>query len=278
MVVSGNPSPLRTIIVDDEPLARRLLRSMLEDVPEVELVAECSSGREALESTRELAPDLLILDIQMPGMTGFDVVKELQSDLMPNVVFCTAYQRYAVDAFDLHAVDYLLKPIDERRLQRAVARALQRADSGADASDSKTPLVGAIDEIARKIGGQSDPRTRGGEEAGPAIEQKIAIKTQDSTVLVDIQDIDWVDAAGDYMCLHVKGETLILRSTLKNLMDRLDPDVFKRVHRSTIVNLSRIVRVTALKKGEYMLDLGNDERLKVSRNFRDAIKTFLDAR
>jgi two-component system LytT family response regulator len=269
---------LRTIIVDDEPLARRLLRSVLEEVPEVELVAECSNGREAIASTRELEPDLLILDIQMPGMTGFDVVKELQSDLMPNVVFCTAYQRYALDAFDLHAVDYLLKPVDERRLKRALARAAQRAGGGRETRDNKTPLVGAIDEITRKIGGQSDPRTKRADAASPSIEQKIAIKTQDSTVLVDIEDVDWVDAAGDYMCLHVKGETLILRSTLKNLMDRLDPDTFKRVHRSTIVNLSRIVRVTPLKKGEYMLDLGNDERLKVSRNYRDAIKAFLDRR
>jgi two-component system LytT family response regulator len=270
---------LRTIIVDDEQLARRLLRSVLNDMPEIDLIAECSNGREAIERTRELVPDLLILDIQMPGMTGFDVVKELQSDLMPNVIFCTAYQRYALDAFDLHAVDYILKPVDEVRLQRAVARAVQRTDAKNREQDRKSPLVGAIDEIARKVAGRSrsnssaDPLRDGG-----AIDRKLAIKMQDSTLLIDIDDIDWVDAAGDYMCIHVKGETLILRSTLKSLMSRLDSGKFKRIHRSTLVNLDRIVKVTALKKGEFMLDLGSDERIKVSRNYRDAIKQFLDER
>ena len=255
------------------------MKALLDEIPEVELLAECASGREAVTRTRELAPDLLILDIQMPGMTGFDVVKELQSDLMPNVVFCTAYQRYAVDAFDLHAVDYLLKPVDERRLRRAMDRVLQRLEEQQDAPDYKTPLIGAIDEIARRVRGKSDPRTASGfGDERPVPDRKLAIKTPENTILVDIEDIDWVDAAGDYMCLHVKGETLILRSTLKQLIQRLDPDKFKRIHRSTIVNLDRIVRVLPLKKGEYLLDLGNDEQLKVSRNYREAIKSLLEAR
>jgi two-component system LytT family response regulator len=210
-------------------------------------------------------------------MTGFDVVKALQVELVPNVIFCTAYQRYALDAFDLHAVDYLLKPVDEQRLRRAVARAIQRIGDAPASSDNKSPVLGAIDEIARRVSARSDPRTSTPvtpEE--PALDRKLAIKTEDSTVLVEIDDIDWVDAAGDYMCLHVKGETLILRSTLKNLMTRLDPDKFKRIHRSTLVNLDRILKVHPLKKGEYMLELDGDQQLKVSRNFRDAIKRFLD--
>jgi two-component system LytT family response regulator len=276
-VSADSPKQLRTIIVDDEPLARRLLRAMLADIPEVEIVAECGNGREAIEQTRELLPDLLILDIQMPGMTGFDVVKALQVELVPNVIFCTAYQRYALDAFDLHAVDYLLKPVDEERLRRAVARAIQRVGDSPASSDNKSPVLGAIDEIARRVSARSDPRTSTPVTAEePALDRKLAIKTEDSTVLVEIDDIDWVDAAGDYMCLHVKGETLILRSTLKNLMTRLDPDKFKRIHRSTLVNLDRILKVHPLKKGEYMLELDGDQQLKVSRNFRDAIKRFLD--
>lgn len=268
---------LRTIIVDDEPLARRLLRAMLAEIPEVEIVAECANGREAIVSTRELLPDLLILDIRMPGMTGFDVVKALQADLVPNVIFCTAYQRYALDAFDLHAVDYLLKPVDEERLQRAVARAIQRIGDRPDSENNKAPLLGAIDDIARRVSGRSDPRTsEPATPEEPPLDRKLAIRTQDSTVLVEIEDIDWVDAAGDYMCLHVKGETLILRSTLKNLMTRLDPDKFKRIHRSTLVNLDRILKVIPLKKGEYLLELDGDQQLKVSRNFREAIKRFLD--
>ena len=160
-------------------------------------------------------------------------------------------------------------------MQRGLERARQRLGEVADEGERKTPLLGAIDDIARRVVGQS--RATGG-HATPSrgLEGKLAIKAHDGTVLVEIEEIDWVDAAGDYMCVHVKGETHILRSTLKNLMERLDSDQFKRIHRSTVVNLERIKRVTPLKKGEYMLDLGNDEQLKVSRNYRDAIRGFLD--
>jgi len=270
---------LRTILVDDEPLARRLLRALLEDLPEIELVAECRNGREVIETAGEIEPDLLILDIQMPGLSGFDVVKAMQSDIMPMVIFCTAYQRYAIDAFDLHAVDYLLKPVDGKRLRRAVSRALQRFQEDSDSVEHKPPLLGAIDEIAKRVAGRSDGRhpERSSEEA-LAADRKIAIKDHESTVLVDIDDIDWVDAAGDYMCVHVKGETLVMRSTLKSLMSRLDGDRFKRIHRSTVVNLDRIVKATPLHKGEYILDLDCDQQLKVSRNYREAIKIFLTER
>jgi two-component system LytT family response regulator len=276
--MTGESNRLRTVIVDDEPLARRLMRSLLEEMPEIQLVAECSNGREAIEVAREVTPDLLILDIQMPGFSGFDVVKELQSDLMPMVIFSTAYQRYAMDAFDVHAVDYILKPVDGARLQRAVARALHRLRDADETVQYKAPLVGAIDDIAKKVVGRSDAvRGAGSSEENLLVDRKIAIKDHDSTVLVDIDEIDWVDAAGDYMCVHVKGETLIMRSTLKNLMARLDPGKFKRIHRSTVVNLDRIVKATPLHKGEYILELDCDEQLKVSRNYRQAIKLFLDA-
>ena len=270
---------LRTIVVDDEPLARRLMKALLEDTPSIELVAECRNGREAIEAVRDLEPDLLILDIQMPGVSGFDVIKELQSDLVPMVIFCTAYQRYALDAFDLHAVDYLLKPVDTKRLERAVARAQERFQDESEKGEQKSPLIGAIDEIAKNVAGRSD--TRNPEQSSDealAADRKIAIKDHESTVLVNIDDIDWVDAAGDYMCIHVKGETLIMRSTLKSLMSRLDPDKFKRIHRSTVVNLDRIVKATPLQKGEYILDLDCNEQLKVSRNYRQAIKIFLTER
>ena len=270
---------LRTIIVDDELLARRLLRSLLEEFPDIDLVAECRNGREAIDVTRSLAPDLLILDIQMPGMNGFDVVKELQADLMPAVIFCTAFQRYAVDAFDLHAVDYILKPVQVARLDRALARARQRIMDEDEARNNKTPLVGAIDEISKRVSGRAD-RADYGIANGESLvaEHKIAIKDNDSTVLVEMDDIEWVDAAGDYMCVHVKGETLIMRSTLKDLISRLDREKFKRIHRSTVVNLDRIVKATALQKGEYMLELECDQQLKVSRNYRQAISLFLEER
>ena len=267
------------MIADDEPLARRLMRVLLEEIPEIDLVAECTNGREAIQVSRDLLPDLLILDIQMPGFSGFDVVKELQADLMPMVIFSTAYQRYAMDAFDLHAVDYVLKPVDAARLRRSVARALQRFEDGHDTVQHKAPLIGAIDEIARRVVGRADKvaTALAGKEA-PITDRKIAIKDHESTVLVDIDQIDWIDAAGDYMCVHVKGETLIMRSTLKNLMSRLDPDKFKRIHRSTVVNLDRIVKATPLHKGEYILELDCDEELKVSRKYRQSIKVFLNHR
>jgi two-component system LytT family response regulator len=267
---------LRTIIVDDEPLARKLLRALLSEIPEVELVAECKNGHEAVQATLRLTPDLLILDIQMPGVSGFDVIKELQADVVPMVIFCTAYQRYALDAFDLYAVDYLLKPVDEKRLQLAIARTRERFNDVEDSTEHKSPLMGAIDEIAKKAAARSSTKQPDQSTEEPlAGDRKIVIKDNEGTVLVSIDDIDWVDAAGDYMCVHVKGETLILRSTLKNLVSKLDPEMFVRIHRSTVVNLKRIVKATPLNKGEYILDLDCDEQLKVSRNYRQAIKDFL---
>lgn len=277
--MSTASAKLRTIVVDDEPLARRLLRELLQDIPEVELIAECKNGREAVAAARDLTPDLLLLDIQMPEYSGFDVIKELQSDLMPMVIFCTAFHRYAVDAFDLHAVDYLLKPIDSDRLKRGVARAVQRLHDNQDDNDRKMPLVGAIESISQKIDEKKPAASRTmAAQVAPTDDRKIAIKDQDSTTLVEVDDIDWIDAAGDYMCVHVKGETLIMRSTLKNLMERLDQNRFKRIHRSTVVNLERIVKATSLNKGEFLLDLDCDHKLKVSRNYRQAIKTFLQER
>jgi DNA-binding LytR/AlgR family response regulator len=264
---------LRTIVVDDEPLARRLMRSMLSDLEQIELIAECRNGREAIAAVQALGPDLLLLDIKMPGTSGFDVVRELQADIMPMVIFCTAYQRYALDAFDLHAVDYLLKPVDEGRLQRAVARAWQRSEPK-ETPENKAPLIGAIDEIAHKVSNRGS--TGQSLEKNVTESRKLAIKDNDSTVLVPIDDIDWVDAAGDYMCIHVGGETHIMRSTLKSLMSRLDPEKFKRIHRSTVINLERIIKATPLQKGEFMLDLDCGEKLKVSRNYRQEIKLFLD--
>ncbi len=264
---------LRTVTVDDEPLARRLLRALLGELSGIELVAECRNGREAIDVTRSLAPDLLILDIQMPGMNGFDVIKALQADLMPCVVFCTAYQEYALDAFDLHAVDYVLKPVSRERLGRAIKRARRRIQE-TPAGGYKTPLIGAIDEIAGKAA--QPPDHRGAVVPATDSQQRIAIKNHDGTVLIAMNDIDWIDAAGDYMCLHVKSETLIMRSTLKDLIERLDPARFKRIHRSTVVNLERIDKIVSLQKGEFMLELGGNQQLKVSRNFRKAISQFLE--
>jgi len=269
---------LRAIVVDDEQLARRLVVAILQDMPEVDVVAECSNGREAVRAVSDLAPDLMFLDIKMPGWNGFDVIKKIQPEQLPMVVFCTAFERYALDAFEVHAVDYLVKPLDEERVRLAVKRALARHRAGQLAHDDKSPLLGAIEEIT---GDRAQPLAaatgEGDARAGRDTERKIAIRDRDAVRLVREDGIAWVDAAGDYMCVHAEGETLIMRSTMKHLLDLLDEQRFKRVHRSTIVNLDFIESARLLPKGEFMLSLENGEQIKVSRNYRGAIRDFLDA-
>lgn len=267
---------LRTLIVDDEPLALKLLRAKLNKLPIIEIVGECKNGREAIAATLDLAPDLIFLDIQMPGLNGFDVVKGLQNDILPLIVFTTAYEQYAVDAFDVHAVDYILKPIDDERISRAVKRAQERL-SLAEEQTSKPEILRAIDAINQKE--KSHSLAQHESTYLPAnhaqVDKKVVIKDRDEITILKQSDIEWVDAAGDYVCLHALGETHIKRSTLKELLGELDANIFKRVHRSTIVNLNFIDKVIPHTKGEFFLLLGEFEKIKVSRNYKDAIKHFL---
>ena len=269
---------LKTIVVDDELLARKLMLSCLEEFPEIEVLAECTNGREAVTAVLELEPDLMFLDIMMPGLNGFEVIKKIQPELLPMVIFCTAYQRYALDAFDIHAVDYIVKPLDEQRLQLSVNRALARYQEELQSGDNKASLLGAIETIASNVSERLplDEKTR---NAPMSVDQerKITIKDRDSIKLVKVDSIAWVDAAGDYMCVHAEGETHIMRCTMKHLLDELDDAVFKRVHRSTIVNMNCIEAVIPHTKGEYFLQLDNGERIKVSRNYRGEIKMFLSS-
>ena len=267
---------LKTIVVDDELLARKLVLSGLRDIPEVEVLAECVNGREAVAAILELEPDLMILDISMPGLNGFEVIKKVQPELLPMVIFCTAYERYALDAFEVHAVDYIVKPLDEERLNLAVKRALARYQEGLSSNESKSTLLGAIDTITSNVTERSPVREKTGNQPpllGP--ERKLTIKDRDSIKLIKVDSIAWVDAAGDYMCVHAEGETHIMRCTMSNLLEELDANVFKRVHRSTIVNLNCIEEVIPHTKGEYFLQLDNGEKIKVSRNYRETIKAFL---
>lgn len=269
---------LKTIVVDDESLARKLMLSCLEDIPEIEVLAECANGREAVKAVLELEPDLMFLDIMMPGLNGFEVIKKIQPELLPMVIFCTAYERYALDAFDIHAVDYIVKPLDEKRLQLAVNRALARYQEELQSGDNKASLLGAIESIASNVSERLPLREE--TKTFPVSvdhERKITIKDRDSIKLVKVDTIAWVDAAGDYMCVHAEGETHIMRCTMKQLLDQLDDAVFKRVHRSTIVNLNCIDEVIPHTKGEYFLQLDNGERIKVSRNYRGEIRTFLNS-
>jgi len=262
---------LRTIIVDDEPLALKLLRTVLSEIADVEIVAECSNGKQAVEAATELEPELIFLDIQMPGMNGFDVIKSLQTDIMPMVVFVTAYDQYAVDAFDLHAVDYVLKPLDSERIARSVERAIDRLKNDVDRS-FKSPLIGAIEEISERASKEKPDESVNNLPDG--MKRKLLVRDSGVVKVIPFDDIDWVDAAGDYMCVHAVGETHVIRSTLRDLMTKLDDNLFVRIHRSTIVNVERVVSVTPLQKGGSLLHLTQGESLKVSRNYRDSIRKF----
>ena len=272
---------IRTIIVDDEPLALKLLRTYLNKHANIDVVAECQNGREAISMVNQHQPDLMFLDIQMPGLSGFDVIQNLQSDTMPLIVFITAYDKYALDAFDVHAVDYLLKPLDRETLNRAIERCNERLAKRDDSSKNKSQIIEAIKgigtgKVASSIndGGRAE-KNGSRNNAGENGLAKIVVKDRDVINIIDQEDIDWVDAAGDYMCIHVAGETHIMRSTLKALLAQLSPSTFQRIHRSTIVNLTRIEKIIPCAKGEFFLQLGNDERIKVSRNFKNVIKELI---
>lgn len=263
---------IRAVVVDDESLARKGLILRLDELGQVEVVRECQNGKEALEAIAELTPDLVFLDIQMPGMTGFDVIERLQQDNMPLVIFVTAYDEYAVNAFEVNAVDYLLKPIELDRLAAAVDKAhfqlgAQRSD------DEKKRLLDIVIGLTGKSEQAVYELIQSG--ANPAqYGEKLAIKDGASTTFVPVRDIDWIDAAGDYMCVHVKGETLIMRTTMKELESQLDPSVFQRVHRSTIVNLNRVERVSSHINGEFHLTLSCGTSLKMSRSYKDKVRHF----
>ncbi|MFQ3223295.1 MAG: two-component system LytT family response regulator [Parasphingorhabdus sp.] len=261
---------LRVIIVDDEPLALDFLRSILSELSHVVIVAECRNGKEAIAAASELVPDLMFLDIQLPGINGFEVVKALQSDVMPMVVFVTAFDQYAIDAFDLHAVDYVLKPLDNDRVGRAVERAIDRLKINKK-NDHKVPLIGAISDISERIVSDSSKQTS--DDVPEGMKQKLLVRDSGVIKVIPFEDIDWVDAAGDYMCVHALGETHVIRSTLRELMGKLNDNRFARIHRSTIVNIERVVTITPLQKGGSLLHLSQGETLKVSRNYRESIRS-----
>jgi two-component system LytT family response regulator len=266
-------SRLRAILVDDEALARRGLALRLADNPAVEIVAQCANGPEALEAIARLSPDLMFLDIQMPGMSGFDVVCELQAESTPMIVFVTAFDEYAVQAFRVHALDYLLKPIEDQQLQEAVQHALklhQRRDATLT-KEKLMELISGIEGHERSEASLPDADP-GDTRPWPS---RLTIKDGNDFHFVAVADIQWVDAAGDYMCVHASGKTHIMRITMKQLEASLDPAVFSRVHRSTLVNTHSIAGAQAVDNGEYLLTLVDGRQLKVSRSYAPKIRSLL---
>ena len=257
---------LRVLLVDDEPLALDYMTELLSTVEGIEIIGRCRSGREALAVLQTESVDLMFLDIQMPGLSGFDVVKRVQSDITPVVVFATAFDEFAVKAFEANAVDYLLKPFEASRVKEAVDRARSRLISAAVQSgkDAAVAAVAGLEGRDRHLN-QSVSSER------PA---RLPIKDGPHTHLVELKDIDWIDAAGDYMCVHASNETYILRSTMKELEKKLS-DEFVRIHRSTIVNLNKVRSVDGIPKGECLLHLDHEVTLKVSRNYRSAVQNLM---
>jgi two-component system LytT family response regulator len=235
---------IRTLIVDDEPLARSNLSVLLRRDPQIEIVSECGSGAEALAEIRGARPDLVFLDVQMPECDGFDVLELLGKDLPPVIVFVTAYEQYALRAFEAGALDYLLKPFDNARFERALDRAKQR-------------LVSSNNKDA------------------PAQLERLAIKSVGQVSFVKVSEIDWIEAADYYACLHVGSKTHLLRRSMAELEQELDPAVFSRIHRSTIVNLDRVRGLKLGEDGEYDVLLEDGARLRLSQRYRKQLQSRL---
>ena len=259
---------IRTILVDDEQLAIQGLELRLEPFDDVEIVARCANGREAIRAIKTLKPDLVFLDIQMPGFDGFSVVSGLADIEPPLFVFVTAYNEFALKGFDAGALDYLMKPVEEERLAATLERVrLRLAERGA--SEESGRLKELLAEHAPEAA--SDHAAADDTPAAGRFEKLINIKDRGQIFRVDVETIERIDAAGDYMCIQTADNTLILRETMKDLEKRLDPRKFKRIHRSTIVNLDQVKQVKPHTNGECFLVLGSGANVKVSRSSRDVV-------
>jgi two-component system LytT family response regulator len=257
---------LKAVIVDDEELARRGLELRLANFEDIEICAQSRNGREALAAVREHAPDLMFLDVQMPGMDGFDVLRNLSTSNMPAVIFVTAYDEFALKAFDANALDYLLKPVNDDRLAEAIDRARLDCDEKR-ANEHRSQLLKFVCDLT----GQAlslEAALQAAAESGQRFPKRLAIRDGAETACVDVDAIDWIDAAGDYMCVHAGGKTHVLRGTMKHLEELLNPEVFVRVHRSAIVNRHRIRSMRPHRNGEYFLSLDGSTELKLSRKYK----------
>jgi two-component system, LytTR family, response regulator len=276
---------IRTVIVDDEPLARDGLRVRLGREEDVEIVGEAADGPSAVDTILALRPDLVFLDVQIPGFDGFDVVAKTAASHLPTIVFVTAYDRYAMRAFEVHALDYLLKPIAHRRLQEALRRARQElgrreredvlerdaesTDSGDRSASGADRLRSLLDEREAMIGppaAEASPAA-----AAPRYAMRFTVRDGERYVLLRVADVDWAEASANYVRLHVGPRTYQMRTTMSDLERQLDPAQFTRIHRSTIVNLDRVREIRPEWHGEYEVALVTGATLRLSRGYRDRL-------
>ncbi|HJR62956.1 MAG TPA: LytTR family DNA-binding domain-containing protein [Gemmatimonadaceae bacterium] len=239
----------RALIVDDEPLARLRLRTLLADETDVTVVGECADGGRAIDEIEANRPDLVFLDVQMPELSGFDVIEAVGPSRMPLVVFVTAYDQYALEAFRVHALDYLLKPFEDERFRATMQRARERLKVARPGSDARVRAL--VDDMA----------------SARRYIQRLVIRSAGRVYFVRVDDIDWIEAADNYVRLHVGRTSHLLRQTLKDLEQQLDPERFMRIHRSTIVSLDRIQELQPWFHGEYIVILRDGTRLRTSRTF-----------
>jgi two-component system LytT family response regulator len=242
---------VRTLIADDEALARERLRQLLADQPEIELLGECADGREAVAAIQAKSPDLIFLDIQMPELDGFAVLEAINTEPMPVIVFVTAHDRFALRAFEVHAVDYLLKPFDRERFASALRRALEQVKHREDPARSHAQ-ASVLSEVKPP--------------AKPA--ERLAIKSDGRILVVKTADIAWIQSAHNYVEIHEDKQTHLLRETISAIETRLPPDKFVRISRSVIVNVDRVKELEPLFYGEYIVTLQNGKRLTLSRRYR----------
>jgi two-component system, LytTR family, response regulator len=263
---------IRTILVDDEPLAIQGLELRLEPHEDIEIIDTCLNGREAIRSIKTNKPDLVFLDIQMPGFDGFSVIQGLMEVEPPLFVFVTAYMDHAIRAFEADAADYLMKPVDETRLADTLDRIRQRLNEKKSAEEA-----GRLKEVLAEVAPDAAENMSDGGDAPAAnrFEKLINVKDRGQIFRVDVDTIERIDAAGDYMCIYTGDNTLILRETMKDLERRLDPRRFQRVHRSTIVNLDLVRQVKPHTNGECFLVLDSGAQVKVSRSYREVVARFV---
>ena len=263
---------IRAIIVDDEKLARQGLELRLQKYTDVEIIATCANGREAIRAIKTEKPDLVFLDVQMPGFDGFSVVKGVMELDPPLFVFVTAFEEHAIRAFEANAVNYLMKPVDDDKLADTLERVRQRLaeKKGADEAEKLKDVLAEVapDKVEDMDGGS-------GEDVSGRYEKLLNVKDRGQIFRVDVETIEHIEAAGDYMCIYTGDNSLILRETMKDLERRLDPKTFQRVHRSTIVNLDQVRQVKPHTNGECFLVLDSGAEVKVSRSYRDVVARFV---
>lgn len=252
---------IRALIVDDEPLAREKIRTLLAEDPDVEVVAECGDGRNAAMAIVEQDPDLVFLDVQMPEVDGFAALDAVRGVRQPIVIFVTAYDEYAIKAFEVHALDYLLKPFDRTRFSAALARAKERIRSDRRPAGGE-PVIDLLNELRR--------------ERRDRWLERLVVKSRGRVFFVSTNEIDWIEAAGNYVKLHIGSDAHLIRSRMKALEQRLDPDRFLRVHRSAIVNIARINQIEPWSGGEYVITLESGATIKSGASYREALTTLME--